>query len=96
MYIYTYTYIYIYIYICIYIYVYIYVCIYIYIYAGLRLVSHSDLKLINTNLRIGQRNFRFSGAYVWNSLPHHLRDPLLSPNAFKCRLKTHLFHVAFN
>ena len=34
--------------------------------------------------------------YVWNSLPQHLRDPLLSPNAFKCRLKTHLFHVAFN
>ena len=63
---------------------------------GLRSVSHSDLKLINTNLRIGQRSFRFSGAYVWNSLPQHLRDPLLSPNAFKCRLKTHLFHVAFN
>ena len=40
---------------------------------------------------IGPRAFYFASSAVWNALPVHLRDPELSLNSFKTKLKTHFF-----
>ena len=40
---------------------------------------------------IGPRGFYFALSTAWNALPVHLRDPELSLNGFKTKLKTHLF-----
>ena len=44
-----------------------------------------------TALVIGSRGFRHSAAAIWNNLPDNIRDPNLSLDSFKCKLKTHLF-----
>ena len=38
---------------------------------------------------IGPRRFYFASSAAWNALPVHLRDPELSLNSFKIKLKTH-------
>ena len=43
--------------------------------------------------KFGRRAFSVAGPIVWNSLPDHLRDPTLSSDCFKSRLKTHLFSL---
>ena len=40
---------------------------------------------------IGPRGFYFASSAAWNALPVHLRDPGLSMNNFKIKLKTHFF-----
>ena len=40
---------------------------------------------------IGPRGFYFASSAAWNTLPVHLRDPGLSLNNFKIKLKTPLF-----
>ena len=40
---------------------------------------------------IGRRGFYLASSAAWNALPVHLRDPDLSLNSFKIKLKTHLF-----
>ena len=40
---------------------------------------------------IGPRGFYFASSAAWNALPVHLRDPGLSLNNFKIKLKTHFF-----
>ena len=40
---------------------------------------------------IGPRGFYFASSAAWNALPAHLRDPGLSLNNFKIKLKTHFF-----
>ena len=40
---------------------------------------------------IGPRGFYFASSAAWNARPVHLRDPGLSLNNFKIKLKTHFF-----
>ena len=40
---------------------------------------------------LGPRGFYFASSAAWNALPVHLRDPELSLNSFKTKLKTHFF-----
>jgi len=39
----------------------------------------------------GPRSFLVAGPTMWNNLPEYLRDPELSINTFRRRLKTFLF-----
>ena len=48
-----------------------------------------------TDLVLGSRSFRHSAAAVWNKLPDDTRNPNLSLDIFKCKLKAHLFKLAF-
>ena len=48
-------------------------------------VSHSTL---------GHRAFSVAVPTAWNTLPDDLRDPSLSADIFRKRLKTHLFRNA--
>ena len=43
----------------------------------------------------GHRSFSYSGPSVWNSLPLHVRSSD-SASIFKCRVKTHLFGMAYS
>ena len=49
-----------------------------------------------TKLVISKRAFRHSAAVVWNNLPDNIRDPHLTIDCFKSRLKTYLFNLAFS
>jgi len=40
---------------------------------------------------LGHRAFSVAGPMAWNALPDDLRDPSLSADIFRKRLKTHLF-----
>ena len=40
---------------------------------------------------LGPLGFYFASSAAWNALPVHLRDPELSLNSFKTKLKTHFF-----
>ena len=40
---------------------------------------------------LGPRGFYFASSAAWNALPVHLRDPDLSLNSFKTKLKIHFF-----
>uniref|UniRef100_H3AGI1 Reverse transcriptase domain-containing protein n=1 Tax=Latimeria chalumnae TaxID=7897 RepID=H3AGI1_LATCH len=45
--------------------------------------------------KLGERSFAYQAAAAWNAIPTNLRfSP--SPSTFKSRLKTFLFHFAFN
>ena len=55
-----------------------------------RLRSASRHQLVVPRYRrskFGRRAFSVAGPMVWNSLPDHLRDPTLSSDCFKSRLK---------
>ena len=43
----------------------------------------------------GARAYEMSAPILWNSLPRDLRDPELSLEAFKTKLKTHYFNQAY-
>jgi len=62
---------------------------------SLRSSSTQDLVIPRTNTRIGDRAFSVAGARCWNNLPDDLRC-ISDGIAFKTRLKTHLFKIAFN
>jgi len=42
---------------------------------------------------LGRRAFSVAGPMAWNALPDDLRDPSLSADNFRKRLKTHLFRT---
>ena len=51
-----------------------------------------SLSIPRTKTRtLGLRGFYFASSADWNSLPVHLRNPDLSLNSFKTKLKTHFF-----
>ena len=51
-----------------------------------------SLSIPRTKTRtLGPRGFYFASSAAWNALPVHLRDPDLSLNSFKTKLKTHFF-----
>lgn len=63
---------------------------------GLRSAAHRDLVIPSTRtVRFGQRSFRSTGPTIWNSLPADLRDPCLSIERFKQKLKLFLFRQAY-
>jgi len=43
---------------------------------------------------LGRRAFSVAGLMAWNALPDDLRDPSLSADNFRKKLKTHLFRNA--
>jgi hypothetical protein len=56
--------------------------------------SHLNLLVIpSIKSSIGRRSFSFAAPTIWNSLPHVLRSPSISPNQFFSQLKTHLFDL---
>lgn len=68
-------------------------------YEPVRTLRSSSRNLLcehKTNLVISKRAFRHSAAAVWNNLPDNIRDPRLTVDCFKSRLKTHLFNSAFS
>jgi len=68
-------------------------------YEPVRTLRSSSRNLLcehKTNLVISKRAFRHSAAVVWNNLPDNIRDPRLTIDCFKSRLKTHLFNLAFS
>jgi len=59
-----------------------------------RLRSSSRHHLVVPRYRrstLGRRAFSVAGPMAWNALPDDLRDPSLSADNFRKRLKTHLF-----
>jgi hypothetical protein len=56
--------------------------------------SSSLLDVPRTNTELGKRAFSVAGPKIWNSLPLSVRSAN-SLSAFKSRLKTHLFRLAF-
>jgi len=43
---------------------------------------------------LGRRAFSVAGPMAWNAMPDNLRDPSLSADNFRKKLKTHLFRNA--
>ena len=62
---------------------------------ALRSADQNLLTEIKTQKLYGERSFAFSGPYLWNRLPPHVRKSE-SVDIFKKRLKTHLFSDAFS
>ena len=63
-----------------------------------RLLRSSGKHLLaetKTDLVLGSRAFRHSAAVAWNNLPADTRNPNISLDIFKRKLKTHLFKLAF-
>ena len=64
--------------------------------SGLRSATNHNLAYPRTNLvRYGQRSFGVIGSKTWNELPADLRDPDISLDAFRQKLKTVLFSRAY-
>ena len=65
--------------------------------ANLRSAGRGDLVVPRSRTStFGPRSFRVAAPVVWNSLPLHLRDPLISQRQFSSGLKTHLFKQAYH
>ena len=60
----------------------------------LRSSARNFLTVPRTNTVVGSRGFRVSAPTVWNDLPNDIRS-MATLNAFKTKLKTHLFTAAF-
>jgi len=60
----------------------------------LRSSSRHHLVVPHRRSTLGHRAFSVAGPMAWNALPDDLRDPSLSENIFRKRLKTHLFRNA--
>ena len=58
---------------------------------GLRNVG-TDVRPPLPHLEITKRSFRYSGAYVWNTIPVEIRQ-CTSIGTFKLHLKQHLFNL---
>jgi len=64
---------------------------------SLRSAAHGDLFIPPTRtVRFGQRSFCSTGPVTWNSLPTDVRDPSLSIEQFKKKLKVCLFRQAYS
>ena len=61
---------------------------------ALRSANQNLLTELKTRKLYGERAFAFSGPYLWNKLPPHVRESE-SVAIFKTNLKTHLFSAAF-
>jgi hypothetical protein len=62
---------------------------------SLRSAGGKLLKIPRVNLKTaGERSFRYSAPFIWNSLPDNIRN-INSLTKFKTHLKTHLFKLAF-
>ena len=61
---------------------------------ALRSASSNSLEVKRTRTKAGGGSFAVAAASLWNTLPNFIktRDTLAS---FKCRLKTHLFRIAY-
>ena len=63
---------------------------------SLRSATNHNLALPRTHLvRYGQRSFGVACPATWNQLPTELRDPDISFDIFRKRLKTVLFSRAY-
>ena len=68
-------------------------------WSSLRLAEHGDLFVPRTRTRtmkLSRRSFTVAAPVVCNSLPAHLRSPLISWGQFWAGLKTHLFKQAYS
>jgi len=68
-------------------------------WSSLRLAEHGDLFVPRTRTRtmkLSRRSFTVAAPVVCNSLPAHLRSPLISRGQFWAGLKTHLFKQAYS
>ena len=60
--------------------------------SSLRSAERGDLFVPRTRtMKLSRRSFTVAAPVVWNSLPAHLRSPLISRWQFRAGLKTHLF-----
>ena len=62
--------------------------------ASLRSASNNDLVIRSTNRKLGDRAFSVAGPHAWNRLPVDLKT-LSNTALFKCKLKHHLFKIAY-
>ena len=46
--------------------------------------------------KLSRQSFTVAAPVIWNSLPAHLRSPLISRGQFQAGLKTHLFKQAYS
>jgi hypothetical protein len=63
---------------------------------GLRSASTSKCVLPWFHTKFGERAFSYTASRAWNSLPEYLMHYASSIAAFKRRLKTFFFKIAFN
>jgi len=65
--------------------------------SSLRSAERGDLFVPRTRtMKLSRRSFTVAAPVVWNSLPAHLRSPLISRGQFRAGLKTHLFKQAYS
>ena len=65
--------------------------------SSLRSAERGDLFVPRTRtMKLSRRSFTVAASVVWNSLPAHLRSPLISRGQFRAGLKTHLFKQAYS
>ena len=57
--------------------------------------GHQRLAMASSPVQPSTQSTDFHGG-VWNSLPAHLRSPLISRGQFRAGLKTHLFKQAYS
>ena len=65
--------------------------------SSLRSAERGDLFVPGTRtMKLSRRSFTVAAPVVWNSLPAHLRSPLISRGQIRAGLKTHLFKQAYS
>jgi len=65
--------------------------------SSLRSAERGDLFVPRTRTtKLSRQSFTVAAPVVWNSLPAHLRSPLISRGQFWALLKTHLFKQAYS
>ena len=57
---------------------------------------HGHLTVPFYRTALGARSFAIAGPHSWTELPVDIRDPTLSLDRFKVKLKTHLFKIAYS
>ena len=63
--------------------------------SGLRSADSTNYTTPRLRTKFGERAFSYAGPAAWNSLPADLRV-IQETAAFRRRLKTHCFNMAFN
>jgi len=65
--------------------------------SSLHSAERGDLFVPRTRtMQLSRRSFTVAASVVWNSLPAHLRSPLISRGQFRAGLKTHLFKQTYS
>ena len=65
--------------------------------SSLRSAERGDLFVPRTRtMKLSRRSFTVAAPVIWNSLPAHLRSPLISRGQFRAGLKTHLSNQAYS